>query len=148
MTYGYRIHLFYSAQTRTYKYIHVNKKDILIYNSNTSQARDSQSQYTGRIENSRANLIKYLKCVEESFKIRAKIMDVIKEHTQFLRMNFMQHPSLNMDLGKIQSNSLRKKTTQTAKESVLPLLILISVVKAMSLLRKANLCKINKIKGR
>lgn len=75
-------------------------------------------------------------------------MDVIKEHTQFLRMNFMQHPSLNMDLGKIQSNSLRKKTTQTAKESVLPLLILISVVKAMSLLRKANLCKINKIKGR
>lgn len=73
-------------------------------------------------------------------------MDVIKEHTQFLRMNFMQHPSLNMDLGKIQSNSLRKKTTQTAKESVLPLLI--SVVKAMSLLRKANLCKINKIKGR
>lgn len=42
-------------------------------------------------------------------------MDVIKEHTQFLRMNFMQHPSLNMDLGKIQSNSLRKKTTQTAR---------------------------------
>lgn len=51
MTYAYRIHLFYSAQTCTYKYIPVNKKDILM--------GFSVIVYTGRTENSKANLIKY-----------------------------------------------------------------------------------------
>lgn len=57
--YAYRINLFCSPQTHSQKYIHVNKKDIPIYSSNTSQARDSQSQCTGRTENSRTNLSKY-----------------------------------------------------------------------------------------
>lgn len=62
--------------------------------------------------------------------------------TQFLSMNLMQHPIGIRAKSKAQFKE--KNQHRQKEESVLPLLILISVVKATSLFRKGNLCKMNK----